>query len=245
MVKFARPSLLLRDMRHSRNVANPSRDLRKVFFAVYCNLCYTYFCFAAEVESCTMWVDSGYHAWPSCCCLHDTYPLSLSPPPPPPPSFPIPFSPSLILLFCHSRVGIEKYIAGLVIKLSSDPATMLQEKVYISKLYIILVQVSTYTCMCSQFFGGIVILTTSLPPLLPPSLSPSRMSNRNGHTTGLPSSQTLLVPSSRTSESLCTNNMAVLKLLRCVCVCACVRACVRMLGYTLVSGGMHVCVFNV
>ena len=35
MAKFARPSLLLCDVGHSPNAANPSRDVRKVFFAVY------------------------------------------------------------------------------------------------------------------------------------------------------------------------------------------------------------------
>ena len=37
--------------------------------------------------------------------------------------------------------GIKKYIVGLIIKTSSDPETMEREKVYLSKLNMILVQV--------------------------------------------------------------------------------------------------------
>lgn len=37
--------------------------------------------------------------------------------------------------------GIKKYIVGLIIKTSSDPTSLEQEKVYVNKLNMILVQV--------------------------------------------------------------------------------------------------------
>lgn len=40
--------------------------------------------------------------------------------------------------------GIKKYVVGLIIKTSSDPANMEKEGVYISKLNMILVQVNTH-----------------------------------------------------------------------------------------------------
>ncbi len=40
-----------------------------------------------------------------------------------------------------SLAGIKKYIVGLVIKLSTDGTHMQEEKVFVSKLNIILVQV--------------------------------------------------------------------------------------------------------
>ncbi|CAI8039372.1 Exportin-1 [Geodia barretti] len=76
------------------------------------------------------------------------------------------------------REGIRKYIVGLVIKLSSDQQTLQQQKVYIYKLNIILVQIvkqewpQNWTTFVSDIVGA-----------------------------------------SKTSESLCTNNMAILKLL--------------------------------
>lgn len=39
-------------------------------------------------------------------------------------------------------VGIKKYIVGLIIKTSSDSASLEKEKVYLGKLNMILVQVS-------------------------------------------------------------------------------------------------------
>ena len=47
-----------------------------------------------------------------------------------------------------SVVGIKKYIVGLVIKTSSDAATLEREKVYVGKLNMILVQVF-YILQCS------------------------------------------------------------------------------------------------
>ena len=39
MAKFARPSLLLRDVGHSRNVANPSRDIKFSLQSTVCGIC--------------------------------------------------------------------------------------------------------------------------------------------------------------------------------------------------------------
>ncbi|TKS68708.1 Exportin-1 [Collichthys lucidus] len=74
--------------------------------------------------------------------------------------------------------GIKKYVVGLIIKTSSDPANMEKEGVYISKLNMILVQ----------------ILKQEWPKHWPTFISD-------------------IVGASRTSESLCQNNMIILKLL--------------------------------
>ncbi|XP_022175202.1 exportin-1 [Myzus persicae] len=74
--------------------------------------------------------------------------------------------------------GIKKYIVALIIKTSSDPATMEREKTYLNKLNIILVQVlkREWPKNWESFVGEIV-------------------------------------GASRTNESLCQNNMVILKLL--------------------------------
>lgn len=50
-----------------------------------------------------------------------------------------------VLMYCAqdstSVAGIKKYIVGLIIKLSGDPAQQMQEKVFLGKLNVILVQV--------------------------------------------------------------------------------------------------------
>eukprot|EP00731_Ephydatia_muelleri_P027685 Em0019g558a len=74
--------------------------------------------------------------------------------------------------------GIKKYIVGLIIKLSGDPAQQMQEKVFLGKLNVILVQ----------------IVKKEWPHNWPTFISD-------------------IVGASKTSEPLCTNNMAVLKLL--------------------------------
>ncbi|KAK7834520.1 hypothetical protein U0070_017706 [Myodes glareolus] len=74
--------------------------------------------------------------------------------------------------------GIKKYVVGLIIKTSSDPACVEKEKVYIGKLNMILVQ----------------ILKQEWPKHWPTFISD-------------------IVGASRTSESLCQNNMVILKLL--------------------------------
>jgi len=43
--------------------------------------------------------------------------------------------------FCFT--GIKKYIVGLIIRTSSDASTLEREKVYLGKLNMILVQVTT------------------------------------------------------------------------------------------------------
>lgn len=74
--------------------------------------------------------------------------------------------------------GIKKYIVGIIIKLSSDAATLEQEKFYVSKLNIILV----------------LIVKQEWPRNWPTFISD-------------------IVGASKTSESLCTNNVVILKLL--------------------------------
>ncbi|XP_075993029.1 exportin-1 [Genypterus blacodes] len=74
--------------------------------------------------------------------------------------------------------GIKKYVVGLIIKTSSDPANIEKDAVYISKLNMILVQ----------------ILKQEWPKHWPTFISD-------------------IVGASRTSESLCQNNMIILKLL--------------------------------
>ncbi|XP_041839886.1 exportin-1 [Melanotaenia boesemani] len=74
--------------------------------------------------------------------------------------------------------GIKKYVVGLIIKTSSDPANMEKQGIYISKLNMILVQ----------------ILKQEWPKHWPTFISD-------------------IVGASRTSESLCHNNMIILKLL--------------------------------
>uniref|UniRef100_A0A7N6F688 Exportin-1 n=1 Tax=Anabas testudineus TaxID=64144 RepID=A0A7N6F688_ANATE len=78
----------------------------------------------------------------------------------------------------HQCEGIKKYVVGLIIKTSSDPANLEKEGVYISKLNMILVQ----------------ILKQEWPKHWPTFISD-------------------IVGASRTSESLCQNNMIILKLL--------------------------------
>ncbi|XP_062503656.1 exportin-1-like isoform X2 [Corticium candelabrum] len=74
--------------------------------------------------------------------------------------------------------GIKKFIVGLVIKMSSSPENLQQQRVYVGKLNMILVQ----------------ILKHEWPRNWPTFISD-------------------IVGSSKTSESLCQNNMAILKLL--------------------------------
>ncbi|KAJ8308017.1 hypothetical protein KUTeg_012891 [Tegillarca granosa] len=74
--------------------------------------------------------------------------------------------------------GIKKYIVGLIIKTSSDAASLEREKVYVGKLNMILVQILKYEW---------------------PRNWPSFISD--------------IVGASKTNESLCQNNMIILKLL--------------------------------
>ncbi|XP_025018118.1 exportin-1 isoform X1 [Tetranychus urticae] len=74
--------------------------------------------------------------------------------------------------------GIKKYIVGLIIKTSSDPESLVKEKVYLNKLNMILVQ----------------ILKREWPKKWPTFISD-------------------IVGASKTNESLCQNNMIILKLL--------------------------------
>ena len=48
-------------------------------------------------------------------------------------------------MFSPPLTGIKKYIVGLVIKLSSDSSAAQEEKVFLSKLNVILVQVRPCT----------------------------------------------------------------------------------------------------
>lgn len=75
--------------------------------------------------------------------------------------------------------GIKKFIVGLIIKTSTDAATMEASKVYLNKLNMILVQ----------------ILKREWPRKWPTFIGD-------------------IVGSSKTNESLCQNNMIILKLLR-------------------------------
>ena len=52
-----------------------------------------------------------------------------------------------ILIIFSFFSGIKKYIVNVIIKLSGDSATMEKEKVYLSKLNIILVHVSKSKCL--------------------------------------------------------------------------------------------------
>lgn len=74
--------------------------------------------------------------------------------------------------------GIKKYVVGLIIKTSSDPATMESNKVYLNKLNIILVQ----------------ILKREWPKNWESFIND-------------------IVGASKTNETLCQNNMIILKLL--------------------------------
>lgn len=51
------------------------------------------------------------------------------------------FSIKFFKLFFFLLVAIKKYIVGLIIKNSSDSATLEKEKVYVNKLNVILIQV--------------------------------------------------------------------------------------------------------
>lgn len=79
----------------------------------------------------------------------------------------------------QQQTGIKNYIVNTIIKRSSNPETLVKEKVYIRKLDEVLVQ----------------IIKQEWP--------------RNW-TTFIPE----IVGSSKTNESLCENNMIILKLLR-------------------------------
>lgn len=99
--------------------------------------------------------------------------------------------------------GIKKYIVGLIIKTSSDPETMDASKVYLNKLNMILVQVSN-KFLCETFLSEIpmMYLTTLFYQVLKrewPKNWESFISD--------------IVGASKTNESLCQNNMAILKLL--------------------------------
>jgi len=74
--------------------------------------------------------------------------------------------------------AIKKYVVGLIIKNSSDEASLTKEKVYISKLNIILIEILKYEW---------------------PKNWPSFISD--------------IVGASKTNESVCQNNMEILKLL--------------------------------
>jgi len=105
--------------------------------------------------------------------------------------------------------GIRSYIVNLIIKLSSDEATLQKERLFLKKLNITLVQVRTAGCpRCGprlilrtnqinlhKFLVGLQILKQEWP--------------RNWETF-IPE----IVGSSQKNESLCENNMEILKLLR-------------------------------
>ncbi|KAH8032039.1 hypothetical protein HPB51_022787 [Rhipicephalus microplus] len=80
--------------------------------------------------------------------------------------------------------GIKKYIVGLIIKTSSDPESIDRERVYLNKLNMILVQVCAF-CRFSSVSG--------------PRTGPRSSATSSG--------------ASKTNESLCQNNMIILKLL--------------------------------
>lgn len=100
--------------------------------------------------------------------------------------------------------GIKKYIVGLIIKTSSDPETMEASKVYLNKLNMILVQVSkSYSSVryffvkCQWYF--IRVYSCQVLKREWPKNWESFISD--------------IVGASKTNESLCQNNMAILKLL--------------------------------
>lgn len=115
---------------------------------------------------------------------------------------------SLSIIHSYSLiVGIKKYIVGLIIKISSDAVSLEREKMYLTKLNMILVQVSALSWYCIFDFRtdeqiGIVNLFFSLRQVL------KREWPKNWQSF-IPD----IVGASKTNESLCQNNMIILKLL--------------------------------
>jgi exportin-1 len=100
--------------------------------------------------------------------------------------------------------AIKKYIVGLIIKNSSDETTLTREKVYVNKLNIILIQVNFFGFCVSKtnfigffffFYLQFKILKYEWPKNWPTFISD-------------------IVGASKTNESVCQNNMEILKLLR-------------------------------
>lgn len=84
----------------------------------------------------------------------------------------------MVILPFHQFIGIKNYIVGIIIKLSSDEATMEREKTLLRKLNMVLIQ----------------LLKQEWPHKWPTFISE-------------------IIQSSRSSISLCENNMIILRLL--------------------------------
>ena len=95
--------------------------------------------------------------------------------------------------------GIKKYIVGLIIKTSSDPSLMEKERTYLNKLNMILVQVL-------QFFNGHFLLECVKKCWIFQILKREWPKNWESF---IPD----IIGASKTNESLCQNNMIILKLL--------------------------------
>ena len=89
------------------------------------------------------------------------------------------------------KLGIRHFIVALIVKSASDERTLRNEKVYINKLNLVLVEVSH---ICSSL-PNLKILKQDWPQNWPEFISE-------------------IVVSSRSNPFLCENNMVVLKLLR-------------------------------
>lgn len=101
--------------------------------------------------------------------------------------------------------GIKKYIVGLIIKTSSDPETMEDSKVYLNKLNMILVQVSNLISDL-QFAARYKLLYINCQCSFIKVLKREWPKNWESFIGDI-------VGASKTNESLCQNNMAILKLL--------------------------------
>ena len=110
--------------------------------------------------------------------------------------------------------GIKKYIVGLIIKTSSDAELLEKEKTYLNKLNMILVQVKSYlqlthlikilVNMRKSYLESQIIVINNL--LFSQILKREWPKNWESF---IPD----IIGASKTNESLCQNNMIILKLL--------------------------------
>jgi len=113
-------------------------------------------------------------------------------------------------------------VVSLVIKIASNPQLFSQEKLFIKKLNLILVQVGLFLSFLFHFLSFFLFLSFSFfsPPRVHSSkqgesdlfFSPKVLKQEWPHK--WPTFISELVGASKTSETLCENNMVILKLLR-------------------------------
>ena len=116
----------------------------------------------------------------------------------------------------QQREGIKTYIVNLVIKVSSDPKNLKEQKVFLSKANKVLVEVRRARRTCSLALPlrhRLMELLTDCE-LVVRARVPVQQVVKHEWPARWPGFIKEIVNSSKTSQSLCANNMNILKLLR-------------------------------